>query len=73
MHEHQTRRGQRRDPRAGVGPDCDAEKVERGPAQEPPVEAWPHGGHLDFTADGSIKWRAHRRKRRWGGSCPDLA
>jgi len=33
----------------------------------------PHGRHLDLTADGAIKWRAHRRTRRWGGSCPELA
>jgi len=37
------------------------------------VAAWPHGGHLDLTADGAIKWKAHRRTRRWGGSCPELA
>jgi len=29
-----------------------------------PVAAWPHEGHLDFTADGAIKWKAHRRTRR---------
>jgi len=28
------------------------------------VAAWPHGGHLDLTADGAIKWKAHRRTRR---------
>jgi len=37
------------------------------------VAAWPHGGHLDLTADGANKWRSHRRTRRWGGSCPKLA
>jgi len=37
------------------------------------VAAWPHGGHLDLTADGIIQWRAHRRARRWGGSCSELA
>ena len=37
------------------------------------VAALPHGGHLDVTADGTIKWKAHRRTRRWGGSCPELA
>jgi len=28
------------------------------------VAAWPHGGHLDLTADGAIKWKVHRRTRR---------
>jgi len=28
------------------------------------VAAWPHVGHLDLTADGAIKWKAHRRTRR---------
>jgi len=28
------------------------------------VAAGPHGGHLDLTADGAIKWKAHRRTRR---------
>jgi len=28
------------------------------------VAAWPHGGHLDLTADGAIEWKAHRRTRR---------
>jgi len=37
------------------------------------VAAWPHGGHLDLTADGAIKWKAHRRTRRWGGSRSELA
>jgi len=37
------------------------------------VAPWPHGGHLDLTADGAFKWRAHRRTRRLGGSCPELA
>ena len=37
------------------------------------VAAWPHGDHLNLTADGAIKWKAHRRTRRLGGSCPELA
>jgi len=28
------------------------------------VAAWPHEGHLDLTADGAIKGKAHRRTRR---------
>ena len=37
------------------------------------VAAWPHGGHLDLTADGALKWKAHRRTRRLRGSFPELA